>query len=644
MMLLAAAAGRGALSSAAAAGKGAAGVAAAAAAEDAAGAAKDDARFVGLTGAQIFHQMMLEHKVDTVFGYPGGAILPVFDAIFESKYFKFILSRHEQGAGHMAEGYARATGKPGIVLVTSGPGATNTVTPLMDALMDGTPLIVFSGQVPTAAIGTDAFQEADVIGITRACTKWNVLVKDVKELPRRINEAFEIATSGRPGPVLVDLPKDVTAVKLLTKPDSTPQVAVRMKQKVEIFHKERVGAPGVAEYKVIAELVNKAKRPIIYAGQGVIQSKGGHGPEVLKAFAEKANIPVTTTLQGMGGFDERHPLALKMLGMHGSATANYAIQDADLILALGARFDDRVTGKLSTFAPEAKRAEREGRGGIVHFEISPKNLHKVVQPTVAVLGDVTENLRNVTKYVEHRPRKEWFAQLAEWQHKHPFRFTPAVGKDVLKPQQVIAELDKQLLAIQRADPSKEIFISTGVGAHQMWAAQYITWTQPHQCITSGGAGTMGYGLPAAIGAAIAKPNGICIDIDGDASYCMTGMELLTAVQYGIPVKALILNNNFQGMVRQWQTLFYEERYSATEMVNPRFDKVAEAMGAKGLYCNTADDLPRIIKEFIDFPGPVVLEAFVDKNEHVFPMVPAGGSLSDMILDHRPKSEATRRCT
>jgi len=600
--------------------------------------ATDDGRFVGLTGAQIFHELMRDHGVDTVFGYPGGAILPVFDAIYQSEYFKFILSRHEQGAGFMAEGYARATGKPGIVLVTSGPGATNTVTPLMDAMMDGTPLIVFTGQVPTAAIGTDAFQEADVVGITRACTKWNVLVKSVDELPRRINEAFEIAMSGRPGPVLVDLPKDVTAVELKKRPDSRPHIAVRMKQKVDIFHKGRVGAPGASEFKHIAELVNNAKRPIIYAGQGVMQSPEVDGPAVLKEFAEKANIPVTTSLQGMGSFDERSPLSLKMLGMHGSAYANYSIQAADLILAVGARFDDRVTGRLDTFAPEARRAEKEGRGGIVHFEISPKNMHKVVEPTIAVLGDAASNLQSVTPFVRREERQEWFDQIDAWKKAHPFAFEKSTGDEVLKPQQVISELNQKLLAKNEADGT-DYYISTGVGSHQMWTAQYITWTKPRQCITSGGAGSMGYGVPSAIGAKIAKPNAIVIDIDGDASFCMTLNELLTDVQFNIGAKYLVLNNNFQGMVGQWQTLFYEKRYSGTEMVNPRFDKMAQAMGVKGIYCDKEADLSKALDEFINYnDGPVLLEVFVDRAQHVFPMVPAGGSLSQMILGDEPAPE------
>ncbi|KAH9255334.1 acetolactate synthase, large subunit, biosynthetic type [Batrachochytrium salamandrivorans] len=584
----------------------------------------DETKFIGMTGAQIFHEMMKEHKVDTIFGYPGGAILPVFDAIHDSKNFKFILPRHEQGAGHMAEGYARVTGKPGIVLVTSGPGATNTVTPLMDAFMDGTPLIVFTGQVPTSAMGTDAFQEADVIGITRHCTKWNVLVKDIRDLPRRINEAFFIATNGRPGPVLVDLPKDVTAGVLRAPANPTPQLAQRTQAKMARTHQKSSDE----DFERIAAMINNAKRPIIYCGQGVAQSTHPSGerigPDVLRKLAVQANIPVTTTLQGMGNFDENHPLSLHMLGMHGSAYANMAIQNADVIVALGARFDDRVTLKLSSFAPKAKLAEQQGTGGIVHFEISPKNMNKVVKPTEAVFGDVTENMLRLAPLLTHQPRTEWMQEIKDWKAKLPFHY-PAAPQGLIRPQAVLEELDRQT-------KGKDVIITTGVGQHQMWATQYIRWTKPRTLITSGGAGTMGFGVPSAIGAKVASPQSIVVDIDGDASYSMTCQEMLTAAEYGIGVKILILNNHFQGMVKQWQDLFYEERYSGTTMVNPDFAKLADAMGCKGIRLDRAEDLESKMKEFLDYPGPVVMDAQVLKETHLFPMVPAGKALHEMVFE------------
>ncbi|CAH6721696.1 acetolactate synthase catalytic subunit, mitochondrial [[Candida] jaroonii] len=581
-----------------------------------------DDSFIGLTGGEIFHEMMLRHNVDTIFGYAGGAILPVFDAIYNSDKFKFVLPRHEQGAGHMAEGYAKASGKPGVILVTSGPGATNVITPLADALMDGVPLVCFSGQVPTTAIGTDAFQEADVIGISRSCTKWNVMVKNVSELPRRINEAFEIATTGRPGPVLVDLPKDVTASILREAiPINTtlPSNALsQMTKKIaNDFTNEAI--------KRSAKLLNKAKKPVLYVGAGILNHPDG--PKLIQELSDKAIIPVTTTIQGLGGFNQNDPKSLDMLGMHGNAAANTAIQNADLILALGARFDDRVTLNINKFAPEAKLAAQENRGGIIHFEISPKNINKVVEATEAVEGDVTANLKKFLPLInEVKDRSDWMNKIFEWKDKYPYNYMKETEGSKIKPQTLIKEISKQ-----SSTYGKDVLITTGVGQHQMWAAQYFTWTKPRTMITSGGLGTMGFGLPAAIGAQIAKPDAIVIDIDGDASFNMTLTELSSAVQAGAPVKVLVLNNEEQGMVTQWQSLFYEHRYAHTHQSNPDFMKLAEAMGVEGIRISKPSEMEEGVKKFLDCKGPVLMEALVEKKVPVLPMVPAGKGLDEFIV-------------
>lgn len=439
-----------------------------------------DHSFIGMSGGQIFHEMMLRHDVKHIFGYPGGAILPVFDAIYNSPNFDFVLPRHEQGAGHMAEGYARISGKPGVVLVTSGPGATNVVTAMQDALSDGIPLVVFTGQVATSAIGSDAFQEADVVGISRSCTKWNVMVKDIAELPRRINEAFKIATSGRPGPVLVDLPKDVTAGILNTPLPfraTTPGLSLGLPS-----NPLQIEQPTeMAFIKQAAALINQAQRPIVYAGNGILSSP--LGPKLLAELAEKGNIPVTTTLQGLGAFDETNEHSLHMLGMHGSAYANLAMQEADVIIALGARFDDRVTGKLDAFAPAARAAALQGRGGIIHFEIQPKNINKVVDASIPILGDVVSNLASLVPLIKSSPRTPWFADIKQWKQDYPFTYIKSTGNARIKPQHVIEELDAQT-----AHRKEEIIITTGVGQHQMWAAQHFRWRYPQTLVTSGGLG------------------------------------------------------------------------------------------------------------------------------------------------------------
>ena len=557
-------------------------------------------------------------------GYPGGAILPVFDAIYNSKHFNFILPRHEQGAGHMAEGYARASGKPGVVLVTSGPGATNVITPMQDALSDGTPLVVFSGQVVTGAIGSDAFQEADVIGISRACTKWNVMVKDVAELPMRIKEAFEIATSGRPGPVLVDLPKDMQA-NILRRPIPTSSTLPAHPSAAKLAARELSRQQLDGAIKRVGRLINIAKKPVVYAGQGILASP--EGPELLKALSEKAKVPVTTTVQGLGAFDEHDEKSLHMLGMHGSPYANMAMQEADLVIALGARFDDRVTGSISKFAPQAKAAASEKRGGIVHFEILPKNINKVVQATEAVEGDVATNLALLLPHIDPvESRPEWFEQINKWKQQLPFDYDRGIPEGLIKPQRVIEQLSDMT-----ANMKDRTVITTGVGQHQMWTAQHFRWRFPRTMITSGGLGTMGYGLPAAIGAKVARPDALVIDIDGDASFNMTLTELSTAHQFNIGVKIILLNNEEQGMVTQWQSLFYEDRFAHTHQKNPDFVKLAEAMGVQAQRCISPGEVEDKLRWLIESDGPALLEVITDKKVPVLPMVPGGKALHEFLV-------------
>ena len=524
----------------------------------------------------------------------------------------------------MAEGYARASGQVGVVLVTSGPGATNVITPMQDAFSDGTPLVVFCGQVPTSAIGTDAFQEADVIGISRACTKWNVMVKNVAELPKRIKEAFEIATSGRPGPVLVDLPKDVTAA-ILRNPIPTASTLPAHPSAATLAARDISRRKLDGAIRRVANLVNISKKPVIYAGQGLLALP--EGPLLLKELCDKACIPVTTTLQGLGGYDELDEKSLHMLGMHGSAYANMAMQEADLIIALGARFDDRVTGNVAKFAPQAKAAATEKRGGIVHFEIMPKNINKVVQATEAVEGDVAANLALLLPHINLKPtRPEWFSQIADWKSRFPFSYEKETADGLIKPQTVIEKLSK--LTENMKDRT---IITTGVGQHQMWAAQHFRWRHPRTMITSGGLGTMGFGLPAAIGAKVARPDALVVDIDGDASFNMTLTELSTAASFNIGVKILILNNEEQGMVTQWQSLFYEDRFAHTHQQNPDFIKLAEAMGVQAERCVAPKDVDAKLKWLIESDGPALLEIVTDRKVPVLPMVPGGKALHEFLV-------------
>lgn len=553
-------------------------------------------RYVGKTGAQILIQLLKDHGVTDVFGYPGGAILPTFDALYDAD-LNFFLVRHEQGAGHMADGYARATGKPGVVIVTSGPGATNTVTPVATAYMDSIPMIVFSGQVRTYMIGNDAFQEADVTGIMRPVTKRAYLVKNVKDLPRVINEAFIIATTGRPGPVVIDLPVDVTTSTVNEAIDDSPYLPG--------YRPRIVGHPKMT--RAAADLINQSKRPVLYVGGGAISANAWRE---VRQLAEKANVPCTTTLLGVGAFDEHSPLALHMLGMHGSAYANYAVQESDCLIAVGARFDDRVTGNLKLFAPKAK---------IIHVDIDPASISKNVKVDVPVVGDARMCLQDIIQHVEHRDRSEWLALINDWKAKHPFRY--ADDSNLPKPQAVIE-------AINQVTQGKAVF-ATGVGQHQMWAAQFIRWSQPRSMISSGGLGTMGYGVPAAIGAQVGRPGELVIDIDGDGSFIMFPQELATAAQYKLPVKIAVLNNHWQGMVRQWQQLFYKGRFSHSQMINPDFAKLAEGFGVRGLRCDRKQDLLKVVEEMIRHPGPCVVDFHVETNENVYPMVPSGKALHEM---------------
>ncbi|MDI6449252.1 biosynthetic-type acetolactate synthase large subunit [Anaerobaca lacustris] len=548
------------------------------------------------TGAQIIVDTLLDLGVEVMFGYTGGVVLPLFDRLYDAP-IRFIIPRHEQGGCHMADAYARASGKVGVVLATSGPGACNLVTGLATAMMDSIPMVAFTGQVRTELIGNDAFQEADTTGITRPITKHNSIVKDVKDLERTVREAFYIASTGRPGPVLIDLPVDVEVSKYAGN------------GKVETnLRGYKVRPKGHArQISTAAEAINKSERPVLYVGGGVIIANAA---EELRALAEKAHLPVTMTLLGLGSIDQRHPESLDMLGMHGSAYANYAVQESDLLIAVGARFDDRVTGKLSTFAPNAK---------IVHIDIDPASISKNVHVDIPVVGDAKYILTELTKEVEHRPREAWFARIAEWKKKFPFKYDGNAGP--IKPQYVIEEVCRQT--------NSDAIVATGVGQHQMWAAQFYRFTRPRQFITSGGLGTMGFGLPAAIGAQIARPDATVIDIDGDHSFNMTLTELATAVQYELPIKVCLMNNGYMGMVRQWQELFYGRRYACSYLKNPDYAAVARAMGAAGITVDKKEDVPKVIEQMLAEKRPCVVDFHVEAEENVWPMVPAGKSLNEM---------------
>jgi len=547
-------------------------------------------------GAQIIVDTLVEQGAKTIFGYPGGVVLPLFDRLYDAP-IEFIIPRHEQGGCHMADGYARATGKVGVVITTSGPGACNLTTGLATAMMDSSPIVALTGQVRTELIGNDAFQEADTTGITRPVTKHNCIVKDVKDLARTIREAFYIASTGRPGPVLVDIPVDIEVNRCVHEPAGPIKLLGY-----------NVRTRGHARQITLAvETINKSERPVLYVGGGVIIANAS---EELRALADKANLPVTTTLLGLGSFDQSDAKSLDMLGMHGTAYANYAVQQCDLLVAIGARFDDRITGKLKTFAPHAK---------IVHIDIDPSSISKNVHVDIPVVGDAKFILTEMLKQVEYRERADWCKQIAEWKRKFPLRYDDNAGS--IKPQYIIDELCSQT--------DGKATIVTGVGQHQMWSAQFYRYNRPRQFISSGGLGTMGFGLPAAIGAQVALPGSTVIDIDGDSSFNMTLTELSTAVQYKLPIKVCLIYNGYMGMVRQWQQLFYNKRYSMSYLSNPDFAKLAEAFGAVGISVEKKKQVPVAIERMLAETKPCVVDFKVEREENVWPMVPAGKSLDEM---------------
>ena len=558
-----------------------------------------------LTGAQILLKTLKDEGVDTIFGYPGGCVIDIYDELLRSD-LRHIFVRHEQGAIHAADGYARASGRVGVCLVTSGPGATNTITGIANAFMDSIPVVIITGQVPSHLIGNDAFQEVDIVGITRPCTKHNYLVNSTEELAQTIKEAFFIASSGRPGPVLIDIPKNVVQNTIEYKPPKT----VKLRSYNPTYN------PNMKQLHKVVGLIREAKRPIIFAGGGVLLSKAARE---LTELARKTQIPVTTSLMGMGAFPGSDPLCLGMIGMHGTYRANSSTGKCDLMIAVGVRFDDRVTGKTDTFTPQAK---------IVHIDIDPTSIRKNIPVAVPVVGDCKITLTHLNKLLDEtdlsdvqKKRKTWLDQIEEWKNTQPLAYQQG---DIIKPQYVV----EKLYELTRGDA----IISTEVGQNQMWAAQYYHFDKPQHFLTSGGLGTMGFGLPAAIGAQIAFPDKLVIDVAGDASIQMNIQEMATAVQYRLPVKVVILNNGFLGMVRQWQEFFYEKRYACTLVEHaPDFVKLAEAYGAVGLRAQKPDEVEAVLREGLFSPKTVIMDFIVEREECVYPMVPAGAPITEMLL-------------
>ncbi len=572
------------------------------------------------SGAEIVFKCLEDQKVDTIFGYPGGAVLPIYDELKNFSSVKHILVRHEQGAGHAAEGYARSSGKPGVLLVTSGPGATNAVTALTDAYMDSVPLVCISGQVPTHLIGTDAFQEADTTGITRPCTKHNWLVKDIKNLSKIIHKAFEVATTGRPGPVLVDIPKDIQFQK-------TNYTKYKKQKRLngKSFNKFNQN-----EINELIKLMSKATKPIFYTGGGVINS-GPKASELLRELVSTTGFPITSTLQGLGAYPGEDSQFLGMLGMHGSYEANNAMYHCDLMINIGARFDDRITGKIDEFSPNSKK---------IHIDIDPSSINKNVKVDLPIIGDVSEVINSTIKTIRKiKPNftksnkqkiSKWWEKIEKWRSIKSFNYVNS--EETIKPQYAIQRL-------YELTKNKDSYITTEVGQHQMWAAQHYKFNKPNRWMTSGGLGTMGYGLPAAVGVQVAHPNKLVIDIAGEASVLMTMQEMSTAVQYGLPIKIFILNNEYMGMVRQWQELLHDKNYSESYTAAlPDFVKLAEAYGCVGIRATKPEELDDKIIEMVNTDRPVIFDCLVDKQENCFPMIPSGKPHNQMLLGPKDQKE------
>ncbi|WP_350334930.1 acetolactate synthase 3 large subunit [Coralliovum pocilloporae] len=572
-----------------------------------------------MTGAEMVVQALIDQGVEHVFGYPGGAVLPIYDELFQQDKLKHILVRHEQGAGHAAEGYARSTGKPGVMLVTSGPGATNAVTPLADAMLDSIPLVCLSGQVPTALIGNDAFQECDTVGITRPCTKHNWLVRDIADLPRILHEAFYVATSGRPGPVVVDIPKDV---QFATGTYEGPKPSMS-----HTSYKPQVKGD-LASIKMAVEMMANAKKPVLYTGGGVINS-GPEATQLLRELVSLTGFPITSTLMGLGAYPASGDNWVGMLGMHGTYEANMVMHDCDLMVCIGARFDDRITGRTDAFSPGSKK---------IHIDIDPSSINKNIQVDLPIVGDVGNVMDDIVRLwrssaveQDKQALKSWWAQIKGWQARNCLAYT--ANDDVIMPQYAIQRL-------YELTKDRDTYITTEVGQHQMWAAQFYGFDEPNRWMTSGGLGTMGYGLPAALGVQVAHPNSLVIDIAGDASVLMTMQEMSTAIQYRMPIKIFILNNQYMGMVRQWQQLLHGNRLSEsyTEAL-PDFVKLAEAYGGRGIRCEKPSELDAAIQEMIDCDEPVLFDCRVANLTNCFPMIPSGKAHNEMLLPDEANDEA-----